>query len=454
MTESRFGIRSAADANQNRQRKVTAPPRPTPDFSGYMESGVRANAGRTAGRVKGSPRPRGKTAPLKTAGRNKNASVPKRIYDYYRTLPKFDFVFFTMVMVLVSCGLIVMYSASYATAYSMYGDSNYYLIKQLRFAALGFALMIVFSAIPYDVFINPFVLRIEMIVAAGLMVAVKVMGVTQGGAERWIEIAGITFQPSELLKFVVIALFASLAKNRYDKRNEFWRGFSPYIICLGVACGLTLIQPHLSGTIIIFLIGTFMMFIAECRLKFLIPSLLAIVAAGALVLLFMNSVLHIDYFGARIQSFLDPESDITNKTYQTYQSLVTIGSGGLWGLGFGNSRQKFSFLPASQNDFVFPIICEELGFAAGLVVIIMFVVFVWRGCHIAARSRDRAGMMIAVGISFQIGLQALLNIAVVTNSFFNTGVSLPFFSYGGTALVMQMIEVGIILNISRKAALE
>lgn len=226
----------------------------------------------------------------------------------------------------------------------------------------------------------------------------------------------------------------------------------PFLVCLLVSCGLTLMQPHLSGTIIIFLIGIVMMFVGNCRVRHILLMCLAFIALAVVGLMALKTFFGYDYFGDRILSWRDPEADITNKTFQTYQSLVTIGSGGLFGLGLGNSRQKYSYLPASHNDFIFSVICEELGFVGAMLVILLFIIFVFRGFYIASKARDRFGMMLAVGITSQIGIQALMNIAVVTNSMPNTGISLPFFSYGGTALMMQLAEIGVVLNISRKAA--
>lgn len=365
----------------------------------------------------------------------------------------FDYPLFTIVIILLAFGLIMMFSASYATAYSQLGDSLFYLKRQSIFAAGGIVVMLAASLADYHIFkYRPLLIGLCTL-SLGLMAAVKVIGTTQGGAERWIEIGGITFQPSEVLKFAIIVLFAYFTEKRFEMLKDFKKGFLPYAIALIISCGLLMLQPHLSGTIIVFAIGFAMMFVAGVR-----PKYMALMAVGTIILIaiaipILKAAGH-DYFGTRITSFLHPESDIQGDTFQTYQSLVTIGSGGLFGLGFGNSRQKYSYLPMSRNDFIFSIICEELGFFGAVLVILLFVILIIRGFYISSHARDKFGMMLAFGITFQIGLQALLNIAVVSNSIPNTGISLPFFSYGGSALLMQLGEMGVLLNISRNAELQ
>ena len=365
----------------------------------------------------------------------------------------FDYPLFTIVIVLLAFGIIMMFSASYANAFSEFGDSMYYLKRQAVFAIGGLILMMLLAGIDYHMFQSkPIVYGIGF-VSIGLMIAVKLIGTTQGGAERWLQIGELTFQPSEILKFAVIVFFAYFAEKHFEHLRDFKKGFMPLAILLAASCGLLMMQPHLSGTIIVFSIGFSMMFVAGVNLKHLFLSLGGLVLLLVIAILVLNAM-GIDYFSDRILSFTDPEADISDSTFQTYQSLVTIGSGGLFGLGFGNSRQKYGYMPMSRNDFIFSIICEELGFVGAVLVILLFVIFVWRGFHVCTRARDKFGMMLAFGITFQIGLQALLNIAVVTNSIPNTGISLPFFSYGGTALVMQLAEMGILLSVSRKAELE
>ncbi|MCH5199547.1 MAG: putative lipid II flippase FtsW [Oscillospiraceae bacterium] len=365
----------------------------------------------------------------------------------------FDYPLFTIVTVLLAFGIIMMFSASYANAFAEFGDSMYYLKRQALFAIGGLIMMMMLSGIDYHIFRSKTIVYAIGFVSIGLMVAVKLFGTTQGGSERWLQIGELTFQPSEILKFAVIVFFAYFAEKRFEQLREFKKGFLPLAIILATSCGLLMMQPHLSGTIIVFSIGFSMMFVAGVNLKHLFLMLGGLVLLLVIAISVLNAM-GIDYFSDRLLSFTDPEADISDKTFQTYQSLVTIGSGGLFGLGFGNSRQKYGYMPMSRNDFVFSIICEELGFVGAVLVILLFVIFVWRGFYVCSKARDKFGMMLAFGITFQIGLQALLNIAVVTNSIPNTGISLPFFSYGGTALVMQLAEMGILLSVSRKAELE
>ncbi|MCL2634507.1 MAG: putative lipid II flippase FtsW [Oscillospiraceae bacterium] len=368
-------------------------------------------------------------------------------------LAKFDIPFFTITAVLLAFGVIMMYSASYAFAFREHGDGNFFFRRQLLWIAIGLGAMIFMSFVDYRILLNKKIVSLIAIVSLGLMVAVRLMGTTQGGAERWLSLFGITFQPSEILKFAVIVVFAYFAHKRADVITQFFKGFMPFAVFLGVACGLTVLQPHLSGTIIIFGIGLTMMIVSGCRFWHVL-LMFAMVIVSAVVVLNIMEAQGYTYFDDRILSWRDPEADVQNKTFQTYQSLVTIGSGGWFGSGLGNSIQKSGYLPATQNDFIFSIVCEELGFVGATLVILLFLIFVFRGFYISSNARDRFGMMLGVGITVQIGIQALLNIAVATNSVPNTGILLPFFSYGGTALTMQLAQIGILLNISRKAAIK
>lgn len=364
-----------------------------------------------------------------------------------------DLPFFIILLVLITFGLVMMFSASYSWGYYE-GDSFSYIRKQLVIAAVGFAAMIGISMIDYHIFRNKYVAYGIFAAAFLLLATVWKFGVTRGGATRWYYIGGTSFQPSELMKFAVIILFAFIISVNYKKMNKFMFGIVPFLFVMGVVAGLMLLQPHLSGTVIICTIGVTMMFVGGANWKQL--AAVGLVGAGLLVVgvLVLMEIKGIGYFKERINGWLDPTSDVQDSTFQTYQSLLAIGSGGMFGLGLGNSRQKFRYLPESHNDFVFSIICEELGFVGALVVIILFLLFIFRGFYIASKAKDKFGMMVCTGIIVQIGLQALLNIGVVTNAIPNTGISLPFFSYGGTALLMQLCEMGIVLNISRQAQIK
>ncbi len=371
----------------------------------------------------------------------------------FRIPQRFDFTFFMLIIILLAFGLVMLFSASYATAKETYDNSFYFINRQLIFAAIGFAAMIVLSFIDYHIYANKFILTLAMVIGVGLMLLVKVMGVTVGGAERWIELFGIQFQPSELLKFVTIMVIAEYMQRNYDIRGDFWKGFFPLVVRIGIACGLVILQPHLSCTVIILFTSICMLTIGGTKFRHLALIVGAIIV-GAIMILKIFPAMGLDYVSARMLSFENPEADIQGKTYQTYQSLVTIGSGGMFGLGLGNSRQKYGYLPVTQNDFIFSVICEELGFVGALAVILLFMVFLFRGLYIASVAPDKFGTLLCSGIVIHLTIQALLNIAVVSNAIPNTGISLPFISYGGTALIVQLAEIGIVLNISRKAAME
>ena len=261
----------------------------------------------------------------------------------------------------------------------------------------------------------------------------------------------LTFQPSEIMKFAVVVFFSMLISKNYNHMQDFKRGVLPYFLMLGVIAGLMMMQPHLSGTILILLIGLTLVFVGGAKLTHLGGAGLA-----GCALLIAAILLKKNYFMTRITTWLDPFNEATSAgdTWQTCQSLIAIGSGGLFGLGFCESRQKYLYLPETKNDFVFAIVCEELGYVGAVVVILLFALLVFRGLYIASKARDKLGTLLVLGLTMHIGLQAFLNIAVVSNLIPNTGISLPFFSYGGTALIMQLAEMGIILNVSRQANIE
>lgn len=273
-----------------------------------------------------------------------------------------------------------------------------------------------------------------------------------GQPGRWINVPLLgSFQPSELMKIAIIIIFAALISKNYQKITTFRYGILPFIFVLLPVIGILVVfQHHLSATIIICAIGLGMVFIAGAKLRYF----LSLIPAGALALVALVLFKGADYMKERVQIWLDPFADIQDSTWQTVQSLVAIGSGGVMGLGLGGSRQKYLYLPEPQNDFIFAIICEELGLVGAILVILLFVLLIYRGFVIASKAPNKFSAMLVIGIVLQIAIQAFLNIAVVTNSIPNTGISLPFFSAGGTALVTQMMEVGIVLNVSRYATME
>ncbi|MCC8135848.1 MAG: putative lipid II flippase FtsW [Ruminococcus sp.] len=369
--------------------------------------------------------------------------------------------FFAYVMILLVVGLVMMSSASYAWAYSEHdGDGLYYAKNQLINAAIGFAAMIFFMKMDYHNFKNIKLPLIKKFNIAGLLyfvgllflVLVLFMGSDEGGdmgAKRWLVIGPINFQPSEVAKLTLIIYFAYSMERDGQKMDKFGTGIFKYACLMAVYLVLLVFEPHLSGTILIGVIAISMILCGGANRKQFFALAVAVIVIGVGYIYWQANV-EGSYVATRITSWLDPFADMLDDTWQTANSLIAIGSGGLFGLGLGNSRQKYLYLPETKNDFVFPIVCEELGFVGALAIIIVFLLLVIEGYSIAARAKDRFGMLIAVGITTQIGIQTVLNLAVVSNLVPNTGISLPFFSYGGTALIMQLAEMGIMLNISQQ----
>lgn len=363
-----------------------------------------------------------------------------------------DLTFVLVLLILLGLGIVMMFSASYAIAINEEKDGYYYALRQIIFAAVGLIAMFAISMIDYHILAKKGVAFAAYIGSVILLILVPIIGTDQGtGITRWIRLpGGLTFQPSELAKFAIVILFAYLIDLNFDKMKKFTTGTLPYVILVGIIVALLMLQPHLSCSLLILSIAVTLVFVGGARWW----HILLVILVGALLMtalvLFLIKYKGIGYFTVRFESWLHPfDSPDPDKTWQTRQSLIAIGSGGLFGLGFGESRQKYLYLPESENDFVFSIVCEELGMLGAVTVILLFGALVAQGFHIATHCKDRFGMLIAIGFTLQIGLQAFLNIAVVANLVPNTGISLPFFSYGGTALVIQLAEMGIVLSISR-----
>lgn len=360
-----------------------------------------------------------------------------------------DLPLLTLVLVLLTIGLVMLFSASYATAYYNEGNSFAFISRQLLWALMGVIIMFVVSRIDYRIFHR--LAFIILLVTIALLVVVLFMPPIKG-CRRWIFIGSIAnIQPSEIAKFAVTVMFAQLATTFGEKMKTFRYGVLPFMLILGVIGVLMVLEPHLSGTIIIMCIGLSIMLVGGTKIRWFVIGGGIILAALAVVVMIPGVI---EYAMSRIEFWLHPESDPLGKGFQILQSLYAIGSGGLLGLGLGNSRQKFMYLPESENDFIFAIVCEELGFVGAALIIILFALLIWRGFVIAMKAADKFGSLIAVGLTVQIGLQALLNIAVVTNTIPNTGISLPFFSYGGSSLLMLLAQMGVLLSISRSANVE
>ena len=360
-----------------------------------------------------------------------------------------DLPLLTLVMVLLTLGLVMLFSASYATAYYNEGSSFAFISRQLLWALMGTVAMLVISNIDYRIFHR---LAFPILIITLILLVIVLFMPPIKGCRRWIFIGSIAnVQPSEIAKFAVTIMFAQLATMFGDKMKTFRWGVLPFMGILGVIGVLMMLEPHLSGTIIIMCIGLSIMLVGGTKLKWFMFGGIMIAAALAVAIMIPGVI---EYAMSRIKFWLHPESDPLGKGFQILQSLYAIGSGGLMGLGLGNSRQKYMYLPESENDFVFAIVCEELGFVGASIIIILFALLIWRGFVIAMKAKDKFGCLIAVGLTVQVGLQALLNIAVVTNTIPNTGISLPFFSYGGSSLMMLLAQMGVLLSISRQASVD
>lgn len=361
---------------------------------------------------------------------------------------KMDLTFFFLVMGLLVAGLVMLFSASAPYASNYHSNSYYFIKRQLMFAIGGVILMIVVSKINYHLIRK--LVWIITIAAVLMLVLVLILPPTKEGFHRWLNLGFIQFQPSEVAKFALVVLLSFLiSKNHKKMHSDFKFQFILFGI-IAIFCGLILAENHLSATIIVFTIGIVLMVIGGMNLKLFFG--MCGVGVGFVIIAIVTGL--ISYASDRIAYWRDPWLDPLDKGFQTIQSLLAIGSGGVMGRGIGQSNQKYLWLPEPQNDFIFSVVCEELGLIGAALIVIAFALLVWRGFTIALRAHDKFGTLLCIGLTFQVGLQAVLNILVVTNTIPNTGISLPFFSYGGTSLVMLLIQMGIILSISRSSSLE
>ena len=366
---------------------------------------------------------------------------------------KMDYILFITVLILLSLGVVMVLSASAPSALSSTGKSYTYFLKQFEFALAGIGLMLFFSKSDYR-FLRKYYKVIYVIsVAILLLVLVPKLGKSVNGAKRWIEIKGIgQFQPSEFTKIGLIIFYAGYLSDHKNDLKQFGKGFVlPMAFLIPPIAILYFVQNHLSVSLVVGIVTCVMMLMAGCRLLHFMFAGLAGVAGVALVIIreLLKGDASDSFRMDRIMTFFDPWSDATGTGYQMVQSLYAIGSGGLFGVGLGNSKQKYLYIPEPQNDFIFAIIGEELGLIGCAVVIMLFVILVYRCVRIALNCTDIFTCMVVIGIGAQIGIQAALNIAVATSSMPVTGVALPFISYGGTSLIIFMSAVGIVLNISK-----
>ncbi len=357
-----------------------------------------------------------------------------------------DIPFLLITLLLLSIGVIMVLSSSYASAYydltkETGGNATFYFTRQLGFAALGVVAMFLASRMPMS-FYKRFSFLV-LLAAVALLLAVLIVGTESNGAKRWIMIAGVSVQPSEIAKIGVILYFSVLICRYKNLMGTFKYGIMPFCIILAIIVGLLALEPHLSASIIIISIGAMMMFVGGARLFWFVGGM------GIVTVFLVVAINVLQYSADRITAWRDPFADASDTGYQIIQSLYAIGSGGLFGLGLGQSRQKYLYLPEEHNDFIFSVICEELGLIGAFLILVLFAMLIIRGYWLAMHSRDRYSFLVCTGITSLLAIQVILNVAVCTNLIPATGISLPLFSYGGTALLMQMAQMGIILSVSR-----
>lgn len=357
-----------------------------------------------------------------------------------------DYTLLITILLLLALGLIMVLSASSPTAISEGRSSYAYFIRQGIFAIIGLVAMIFISKIDYRVYKKFY--GLAYFASFILLIAVLVIGKESNGAKRWIYItSSLSFQPSEFVKMFMIVFYAAVLTKDREELKFFFKGWVKHLAMLIPIIAFLIVEPHVSASIVIIGICGVMMCLAGCKIwQIIIPG--TVIGIPTLLI----GILKIPKFAhalKRITTFMDPWKDKLGDGWQVIQSLYAIGSGGLFGLGLGQSKQKYLYLPEPQNDFIFSVMAEELGFVGCVFVIILFAILIWRGILTAMRAPDMFGSLLAIGITALIGIQAIINIAVVTSSMPATGMPLPFFSYGGTALFILLCEMGILLNISR-----
>ena len=401
---------------------------------------------------------------------NQESNTAKRSFAFWKRQPlqkedqlnpigpvkgSVDIPFLLITAALVLFGCVMIYSASFVFAQKHHATSTYFVVRHVIFLmmAVAFTFVVVRYCTPrfwYDFSYIFYGISIILL----LLVLTPLGTDLNSGARRWIDLKVITLQPSELAKLALVLTLARFLTTHQEKvlsqhkfGGDFKYGvFFPGLMIAGVG-GLIALEKHISALAIVGMLGISLMFLGGTRLKW-IASLAGVIAVAACML-----IIFFPYAFARVDTWLNiEEADPLGSAWQTLQGLMAIGSGGLFGKGLGNSQQKYGFVSQPQNDFIFTIICEEFGFIGAILVIGLFIAFVWRGFHIARNAPDKCSSLIVYGLTFKVALQVILNIAVVTNSMPNTGISLPFFSYGGTSLMLQILEVGIILSISRYAS--
>jgi cell division protein FtsW len=354
---------------------------------------------------------------------------------------RMDTPFLALTLILLVFGVVMILSASFARAYYTLGDPTRYFIRQTAFAGGGAALMLITSRFRVATFRRAALPL--LLVSVGLLAIVPVVGTRVNGAKRWIDLGFTTFQPSEIAKLAEILIFSAMICTFKQRMRTVKYGIVPFVAVVLVFVALLYMEPHLSAIIILVAVAAIMMFAGGTRLY-----LFAIMGGGGALIAFI-ALKTLSYAGDRITAWLNPEAVASDQGYQIIQSLYAIGSGGLFGVGLGQGRQKYLYLPMEHNDYIFSICCEELGFIGAMLILSLFAMLIVRGYWLALHAGSRFGSLVVTGLTSLLALQVVLNIAVVTNMLPSTGISLPFFSYGGTALLIQLVEMGIILAISR-----
>ncbi len=358
-----------------------------------------------------------------------------------------DITFLLIVLALLITGLVMLFSAGYSYAYHKYDNSTYFIVRQGVFAVLGVTAMLIISKINYNYF--RYAAVIGMAVAFLLLVVVLLLPEWKPGFKRWINLGFITFQPSEIAKIAIVLFYAWACEKWQKEIKSDWK-YALYFGGVAVAfAGLVYLENHVSGTILMLALSVAMLYLGGFNKWWFIVGI-GIVAVVVLFFIMKPDLLE-EYAGERITAWLDKDFEPRGARWQTNQSLNAIGSGGFLGQGLGESKQKHLYVSEPQNDFIFAIVCEELGFVGATAILVLFALLVWRGFVIAMNCRSKFGALLAMGIVFQVGLQTILNILVVTDTIPNTGISLPFFSYGGTSLVILLAEMGIVLSVSRSS---
>ncbi len=354
-----------------------------------------------------------------------------------------DIGLLTLTLILVAVGLIMVYSSSTILAMNVYGDSYIFIKRQLLWALLGFGALMVAAQTPYEIYRR--YAKVALIVTVALLMAVLVLsiGKTAGGARRWLVLGSFSFQPSELLKVVLVLYMADVLVKRQKVLGSFVEGLLPQLAVMAGLAGLLLVQPDLGAAVILIVVGCIMLYMAGAKFQHL-----AALALSALPLFFFL-VLQVDYRRRRWDAFLNPWQEPLGKGFQIVQSYLALGSGGLWGRGLCDSQQKLFYLPAPHTDFIFSILGEELGFAGTFILLLLFGLLCWRGLMIARRCPDLFGKLLALGLSLLIGVQALINMGVVTGLMPTKGTTLPFISAGGSSLFFSLVAVGMLLSVSR-----